>query len=102
MSKKLPNLYANIIDKEINNNKNIFYSTKNINPKKEKVTDKELIDDKIKELFDSPNYVYKMKTTITLKDNSIINKEVIGRKSNKLITMDAETIDINDIKEILF
>ena len=43
-----------------------------------------------------------MKATITLHDNTIVSKEIIGQTKDKLITMDEETIDIKEIKDINF
>lgn len=108
MKKKLPNLYVNKIEKKLNNNDVIFYSSKK---EKEPVIttpnishNNELQDvgTKINELFNSPNYVYKMNVTIMLKDKSIINKDIIGQVGKQLITIDEDSINIDDISEIRF
>jgi len=107
MNKKLPNLYVNRIEKKLLNNDTVFYSALNkekeiVKPSASVDIDIQSIEDKIDELFKSSNYVYKMNVTLTLKDNSVINKDVIGQVDNKLITIDEELIDINDIKDIKF
>lgn len=108
MNKKLPKLYVNKIDKIIDNNDLVFYSAKKFKVKEEKTTsstsknDIQSIEEKIQALFNSPNFVYKKNATITLKDKEVINKDIIGQKDNKLITIDDETINVADIKDIKF
>lgn len=112
MNKKLPNLYVNKIERKLANNDIVFYSIlkPNIEVKEEIFTVTSQIDDivnvnvkeKVADLFNSTNYVYKMNVTITLKDNTIINKDVIGQVDNKLITIDEDLIEINDIRDIKF
>jgi hypothetical protein len=108
MNKKLPNLYVNKIDKKINNNDIFFYSVLKEKNIKSKVIDpisvknNVNINDKISELFNSPNYVYKMAVVITLRDNTVISTDVIGQTDGKLMTMNDDLIDIKDIKEIKF
>lgn len=108
MGKKLNNLYIGKIEKRINNNEAVFYSVykremENVN----KMSDSSLTDDidiesKITALFNSPNYVYKLRAIIELKDNTTIDKEIIGRKNGKLITIDDDLVNINDIRNIIF
>lgn len=108
MNKKLPSLYVNMIQKKINNNAATFYSSLKERAQEKPINNKSIkedtssVDDKVRELFNSPNYVYKMKVVITLKDNTVVNKDIIGQTGGKLITMDEDLIDINDIKEIKF
>jgi hypothetical protein len=108
MNKKLPNLYVNKIEKVIDNNERVFYSA--LKPKVVEETISELpieeenqsVSDKVDELFNSPNYVYKMHAAITLKDKTEINKDIIGQMDGKLITIDEDLIDIDDIRDIRF
>lgn len=109
MNKKLPNLYVNKIEKAIVNNERIFYSAFESKVKEEptsevytKEEDALSVEDKVNELFNSPNYVYKMNAIITLKDNTVIDKDIIGQMDGKLITIDEDLIDINDIRDIKF
>jgi|LSQX01.1.fsa_nt_gb hypothetical protein len=108
MSKKLPNLYVNKIDKKLNNNDNVFYTAQkpNIleNESLETQQDADKIDvkTKINKMFSSPNFVYKMNVTLILKDKSTITKDVIGQIKDKIITIDEESIKIDDIKDIKF
>jgi hypothetical protein len=110
MGKKLPSLYVNKIEKNINNNVMSYYSGHNKNNNK-KVTNTEKkgstvsninIKNKISEMFASPNYVYKMNVAITLKNDEVVNKSIIGQVEDKLLAIDEELINIKDIKDIKF
>lgn len=100
MKKKLPNIFVNKIDKKICNNETMYCSFNSNTDNIEVVEDKIDIDEKIKSLFNSPNYVYKIATTITLNDGRKLEKNIIGKTSGKLITIDEELIDIKNIKDI--
>ncbi len=106
MDKKLPKVFQNSIDKEINNNSDYFYSeysikeSKNNLKKDVKVKDKSIMD-KIDSIFTSYRYVYKADVDITFKDNTI-SKRIIGRNRTHLITIDNELIPISDIIDINF
>ncbi len=93
--KELPKVFHNKIDKKFNNNDTVFYS----NDKREEVIDKRSIQQKINDIFSSPNYVYKANVDITLKDKKI-TKRIIGRNKEYIITMDNDLIPINDIIDI--
>lgn len=91
--KDLPKVFANTINKKINNEQDLFYS------KDRKDIKKGNIDKKINSIFSSPNHVYKSKVLIkTSKED--IEKIIVGKNSNNLITIDGELIKINDILDI--
>ena len=104
MKKKLPNLYkGKIKSNSINQRQSIF----NIFEKKEEKEIKEIKEEKsvegqIKDIFHSPNYVYKADVSIELNDGNILKKTIIGRSNNSLITMDDELIDVSNIVKIDF
>ena len=101
MKKKLPNLYkGKIKSNSINQRQSIF----NIFEKKEEKEIKEdkNVEDQIKDIFHSPNYVYKADVSIELNDGNILKKTIIGRSNNSLITMDDELIDVSNIVKIDF
>lgn len=88
MKKNLPKMYKNSINKKINNNAFVFYGS-------DKEKNKEInIDDYFKK-----NKIYRKEVKITLKDKTLI-KNIIGRTSNHLITIDNELIKIEDIIKI--
>lgn len=101
---KLPEMYHNTINKNINNNEKYFTT---INKKEEKVdgnkyikkNDNYTVEQKIYNIFNSPNYIYKIDVTI-ITDNSTLNKRIVGKNKNNLITMDGEYIPINTIRDI--
>jgi len=100
--RELPKVFANKIDKKLENNET-FCVSKNQELKKEE-NDKifkieKNIHQKINEIFSSPNYVYKANVEITLKDKKV-TKRIIGRNKDFLITMDNTLIPISDIIDI--
>ena len=105
--KNLPKMYRNKIEKEITNNKKIFSS---IQEKTEKVSmetngqntnnkDSYTVEQKIYNIFNSPNYIYKIDVTI-LTDKEKIDKRIVGKTKTNLITFDGEYIPINTIRDI--
>lgn len=106
MEKKLPSIFANKINKNIDNNKKVYYSDLEENKIDEKLNKNFLkpqlnINQKINKIFNSPKYVYKADVTIKLKDKTI-NKKIIGKNNNNIITIDNELIPISDIEDIDF
>ncbi len=95
MEKNLPKVYANPINKPLNNNKEYFYSSNNETRKKLKVN----IPEKINEIFASKNHVYKSKVRITI-NNEEIETIIVGKTSNNLLTINGEKININSIEDI--
>ncbi|MGN1342223.1 MAG: hypothetical protein ACI4VL_03225 [Bacilli bacterium] len=104
--KDLPKMYRNKIDKDIKNNEK-FFST--IYDKKiEKENNKNIfinnknnytVEQKIYNIFNSPNYIYKIDVTIVT-DSGIQNKRIVGKTKTNLITMDNEYIPISTIRDI--
>ena len=74
----------------------MFYSSER---NKEENIDNRNVLQKINDIFSSPNYVYKANVEIVLKDKTV-NKRIIGRNKNYIITMDNELIPVNDIIDI--
>lgn len=98
--KDLPKVFQNNINKKFNNNNNIYYSgSNNIDENRNETKDNKSVVQKINEIFSSPNYVYKANVEITLK-NKKVNKRIIGRNKNYIITMDNTLIPINEILDI--
>ena len=94
--KDLPKVFHNRLDKKFNNNESVYYSDRDV---KDDTIDNRTVLQKINDIFASPNYVYKANVEITLKDKKI-NKRIIGRNANYLITMDNNLIPITDIIDI--
>lgn len=57
------------------------------------------IDRKISDIFSASDYIYKADVKIVT-DNGVMNKRVVARNRNNLITMDGEYIPISMIRDI--
>ncbi len=109
MDKKLPGIFANKIEKGVNNNSNVYYSAnneKNIEADDYRISnnkvDSELnVNQKINRIFSSTKYVYKADVNIKMK-NEQLNCRIIGKNSTHLITIDNKLIPISDIIDINF
>lgn len=104
--KDLPKMYHNKIDKDIKNNEK-FFSTM-YDKKIEKENNKNIfinnknnytVEQKIYNIFNSPNYIYKIDVTVVT-DSGIQNKRIVGKTKTNLITMDNEYIPISTIRDI--
>ena len=98
----LPRMYHNKIEKDLNNNKKVFSTLDkeeegrsiNINNKNNYT-----VEQKIYNIFNSPNYIYKIDVVIVT-DTSKEIKRIVGKTKTNLITMDNEYIPINTIRDI--
>ena len=97
MREDLPKVFANKIDKKINNTQDIYYEDNSRN--NSDMRDARTVNKKIADIFDSSNFVYKSSVKITTRDR-VISKTIVGRRGNYLLTMDNEAIDINEIVDI--
>ena len=99
MSKELPKVFVNKIGK-INNNKEVFYSYKDIE-EESSIVNKYEIQKKIDTIFRSNDFVYKKKVHIKTKYS---DKEyvIISRGNDYLLTIDSERIYIDNIIEIYY
>lgn len=92
MSKK-PKVFQNIINKELNNNHTVSVTRSN------EVISKKDVNEKIREILNSKNYIYKAKVSITTQQG-IIERQIIGKKDDYLMTIDNELIPIANIIDI--
>ena len=100
--KILPNLYKNK-GKITNKNQNSTVLKEKLDSVINVVVDNEKnINGKIRDIFNSPSYVYKSDVNITLNDGTNLKKTIIGRTNNSLITIDDELIDVSKITQIDF
>ena len=93
MNKNLPKVFVSPINKELRNNKDVFYSS---NPPKNTNIN---IPQKINEIFANPHHVYKSKVHITT-NNGSIDSVIVGKNNNYLLTLNGEKININDIIDL--
>ena len=105
MNNKLPKIFANKIEKKINNNKTVYTSgtekeaSKKIKDNSQNDATNKTIKQKINEIIKSNNYIYKIPVKIQLKDEEIITN-IIGKNKKNIITMDNKLIKIDEIKNI--
>lgn len=103
--KELPKMYRNSINKNINNNEKVFSTMYNsdieVRNTNSFVNSKNnySVEQKIYNIFNSPNYIYKI-DVIIVTDKGKNKKRIVGKNKNNLITMDNEYIPINTIKDI--
>lgn len=100
MAKQIPKMYQNKIEKNFDNTQKV-YSTMNDNLTEKKKPSKYNynIEQKICNIFKSPTYVYKVDVIIET-DEGKLEKRVIGKNKNNLITIDNEYISIDKIRDI--
>ena len=108
MKKKLPNIYRGIV-KNTNQHQKQSLVSSGLQEKKEEINKEQRtnlngksVNRQIKDVFSSPNFVYKANVSIKLTDGTIQEKTSIGRTSNSLITIDDELIDVSKISQIDF
>ncbi len=92
--KKLPKVYVSPIDKNLQNNKQLFYSKL-----AEESPNTKSILQKINDIFHSRNFVYKKDVLVTTKNGSKVIP-LVGRTNDALLSLDKEKILISDILEI--
>ena len=93
MDNKLPNIFKGTAPDNLN-------QTTNVINKNSEVLESKNINTQIKELFSSEKFVYKADVLITLNNKEVIEKTIIGKTNNSLITMDDELIDISKVEKI--
>lgn len=105
MKKILPSLYKGKVKNNNKNQKQIVLGKIEDNITNVVVNDEKEeknINRRIKDIFNSPNYVYKANVSIIMDDNKNLKKTIIGRTNNSLITIDDELIDVSKIIQIDF
>ena len=95
MKKKLPNIYKGKVKQSQNQKQSILSKFKDYK-------EEDTIMNEEKDIFHSPNYVYKADVNITTLQGETIKKTIIGRTNNSLITIDDELIDVSKISKIDF
>ncbi len=96
MNKNLPKVFANPINKDLKNNKEVSFSTLNEDRNN---SPKENIPHKINEIFANPHHVYKSKVRITTKDNTY-DTTIVGKTGFYLLALNGDKFNLNDIIDI--
>lgn len=93
-----PKMYKCDVRKEFNNNRSV-YTSYNDDINSFKVYDTKDVRNKINNIFNSNNFIYRTKVNIVV-DNQILTKKIVGVYNDNLVTIDNEYIPINIIKDI--
>ena len=103
MNNKLPKVFTNKIEKQINNNEKIYITKKDdiINPIKEEIIieNKNNIEKRLKEIINNNNYAYIIPVKIETTDE-VIETRIIGKNKKNILTYDNKKIEIDTIKNI--
>ena len=97
-------IFANRIDKKINNNQKIYdikeeketYEVFNNYEENDNLTVKE----KLEKIFQRNGYVFNVNVRI-ITDKKSYDTKIAGKVNNFLITLDNDIININDVKDII-
>ena len=95
--KKLPGIYHNNINKDISNNQDVFYVSKempelNVNSGFD-------VEGFIDSLLKEEGYVFNKPLLITTKDK-VYDTAIVKKEKTKIFTLTDDIIDINDITNI--
>lgn len=93
--KKLPKIYQNTINKNINNNKKVCY-LKNID---EYQQESKSIEDTLDTIFNGMGYAYNIPVVITTK-NKVYNTSLISKTKDNIITLDNDVISLSEVLDI--
>lgn len=89
---KKPEIFKPIIEHKLNNNKNTYYSF--INEERKEV--KEDPVDTLDRLIKNNSYIFNKNIKIVTKDKEY-NTKIAGKIGKKVITLDGDSINIDDI-----
>ena len=95
MKKKLPDIYANPIEKNFHNTQETYYGSLNDSSR----SDRRSVTEKINAIFSSKEFVYKSKVRIELSNETKICT-LVGKTDKSLLTLENDTIPISDIIDI--
>ena len=93
---KKPSIFVNKINHKLNNNEHVFSSFKR--EKKDEIKEID-VRKKLKEIFNSPKYVYKAEVEIKTKTETL-EKTIVGMNNGEILTFDNQKIKIEDIVDI--
>lgn len=94
--KELPKVFANPIDKRINNNKTYSYGKlEDRSPER----NEKYVMDKINKIFKNESTVYSIDCVVTFENNEE-KYRIIGKTDHNLVTINQKLIPIRDIYDI--
>ena len=105
MDKKLPSIFKNQIDKEIENNKKVFYSkyetVSNVVEKTSEVNSSNdmkvsSLSSSLDELLKNNQFIFNVPVEISLK-NEILNTKIVSKVGDHLLTSNGKIINLEDV-----
>lgn len=87
---KLPSVFANKIEKDINNNITYYHGDRN-------VVSKDLRE--LKNMFDNKGYVNRLSVKLDMIDGTVRNEKLVLCKDSYFINLNNEKIYFNDIRD---
>ena len=105
MNKKLPRVFRNTIDKEIKNNREVYYVNSSdddfsfVKEKKDIIKEDIDINEKIRRIFKPGRHIFAISVIIVTKDKTYDTK-IAGKVKDNIITLDNDVININSILDI--
>lgn len=104
---KLPKVFVNKTSNKSVNNEQVFYSNdvSGVNDVSKtldssNIVNNLLVQKKINDIFNSPNFVYKVNVILTLKDGKR-EETLIAKTNDGVLTIDNKVIPIKDILGII-
>ncbi len=103
MSKELPKMYQNKINKSIDNIQKVYSTINHHSDELRNINNRHYstvsIDKKIEDIFNAPDYVYKADVHIVT-DTETITRRIVARNQHHIVTIDNEYIPISLIRDI--
>ena len=103
MSIEKPKMYQNKTNKKFNNTQKVYSTMYEDNNNRDSINNKNIknynIEQKINNIFKSPTYIYKIDVIIET-DQDKLEKRIIGKTKNNIITIENEYIPIDKIRDI--
>lgn len=93
---ELPKVFANKIEKDVSNNRNLSYGRL---MEDRKIQDLNMVRDKIDKIFKSDGNIYSIDCIITFESNEE-KYTIIGKTNLNLVTKNQKLIPIKDIYDI--
>ncbi len=97
---KLPKIYQNTIEKEIHNNKKVYYGRNSLEQiVRDEAEEEQDVLEIIDEIFSLPTYSFNIPLSIYTKDK-VYHTSLVAKSANTIITFDNDVIPIEDITRI--
>lgn len=98
MKKDLPKIYANPLEKKIQNSQELFYEELRM---EKETNSNEIVDveKKLSRIFAAKDFVYKKEVRITT-DKEVLIKHLVGKTESHVLTLDNMAIPIMNVIDV--